>query len=1338
MSDGGARGVRGPSVARAKWLAVILTLVFAVAIVPQLATPPAAAQAGSDPWWGPTSRQSPTEGWAIRVPVVVENTFDYRLPTSVVSVDLDFGQLLVDAGWTSQLLGTERRLRGFTLDEDSIRVVEYGSAFAQGPRHGSTTEPVPHHFYTSPFHAEKHRDYDPSRNPSGTLLFVMKEGLAPGEKRNFYVYANPLEYGKKEPAVFKLEERAPLDAYLWGTSGTVFYGWEPQQDDKTNRILVLPLVPNQRTKVTLYERDFGKFVPAQASAQSKNPQQAPQDLQGGGFSFFVPGGKAWKIEASHPVRVVGHGKLTSTGSTAEMFGFVPSESGSFAGRTFLAYGFQMGANSAAPYVAMKSGPGTVNVRVNNMPVATLTNAQPLANIPVVFGAWNSITSDGSILLQAPGNDKAFRPDDAFAAFQVPALSGGPSGTGFYFALPRDGGFVRVCPEDYAGIRIVDRARPDFSAIPEGTRESTPPHLLKPRAGCHEYEATPTMPQLLEAYAIGEEARYPVENAPVPFRVFVGADDREKGAMNRGMVGHYGGLRAVDFHASGNVGIFGVFNNTRVTIFEDLKTGGSTNFTFTLSADDFRAFPFPETITKSGRVQIVANKPISVASTDPYGSPYARVVPGVPLNPHVKLGLAEFRGPLVELRSPETDGRQLYRSTGPATPITFRLEALNLGRWIAGESLQDSISIHCTGPVEWDIAGCGREFSVGSGNAERFDVTVTPSADDKDSTSFIDIEARSATPGIVSKFRLAIYVEVRYGVGLWFDVENGRKTIDPVVGVDPGETHSYAVLIKNTGSGEDTFTLTVDDPKEGWTQRLHDQGDDVTEVALAGGASRILTFEVTAPNLETAPQNLVSITAESVSSDLASAKDIVNTATRIRPKINIALDIDPPTRVAEPNETAQFNLTVTNRGNDVFTIFIREDSVIPVGWTTDLGLPDGEVSLNPNGNYTFPFFVTPPAGARAGDLVTVKLSAHTDAGGGGGLIPGDEVSAVTVVKRIHNITSPPLLDARADPGTKLRYVLPLENNGNGDDVIELLPGAAREWLLRAAGDQTLVLGLDDSGDFPLEIEVPRGALPGLHNVTVTLRLSREATQTITIPVDVRAVAKVDMRGPTRLEMAPARPTVLDLDVENVGNLPGNFTFGAQMPEGWNVTYAPATAFLQPGQRTKVAATLNVSREAPDGDYGASLVATTDSGASAADRSLTVLVARPKLSITNVETSGDLAVGEVIIVAATVKNDGGIAAEEVRVALLVDGEQVDQVTLGRVPVGQSQVATLNWLATRRGADVRVVIDPQEEMVLLTREETDATVNFGSKLGIPTASPLAALAMLGVAALALRRRR
>ena len=1314
----------------------MMTLVFAVAIVPQLATPPAAAQSGSDLWWGPASRQSPTDGWAIRVPVVVENRFDYPITShSVVSVDVDFGQLLIDAGWTSQLLGTERRLRGFTLDVDSIRVIEYGSAFAQGPKHGSSTEPTPHYFYTSPFHAEKHREYDASRNPSGTLLFVMKDGLGIGEKRNFYVYANPLEYGKKEPAQFRPEDSAPLDAYLWGTSGTVFYGWEPQQDDKTNRILVQPLVMNKRTTVTLYERDFGKFVVAQSTAQSKNPQRTPDDP----LTFFVPGGKAWKIVSSHPVRVVGHGKLAMNGDTPETFGFMPSESGSFAGTQFWAYGFQVGSGSGVPYVAMKSGTGTVQVRVNGRIVATLTNAQPLATVPITPGQWSLVTATGgSMLLQMPGSDRAFKPEDAFAAFQVPALTGGPSGTSFYFALPRDGGFVRVCPEAYTGVRVVERARPDFSAIPEGTRESTPPQLLNPRAGCHQFKATPTMPQVLEAYAIGEEPRYPVEDAPVPFRVFVGATGRDKGDKERGMVGHYGGLRAIDFHASGNVGIFGVFNNTRVTIFEDLKAGGTTNFTFTLSADDFRAFPFPETITKSGRVQIVANKPISVASTDPYGSPYARVVPGVPQAPHVTLGAAEFRGPLVELRSPETDGRQLYRSTGPATPITFRLEVLNLGRWIAGESLQDTISIHCTGPAEWDIAGCGREFSVGSGNAERFDVTVTPSADDKDSTSFIDIEARSATPGIVSKFRLAIYVEVRYGVGLWFDVENGRKTIDPVVGVDPGQTHSYTVLVKNTGSGEDTFALTVDAPKEGWTQRLHYQGDPVTEVKLKGGESRILTFDVTAPNLETAPQNLVSITASSVSSDLASAKDIINTATRIRPKINIALEIDPPTRVAEPNETARFNLTVTNRGNDVFTIAIREDSVIPTGWTTELGLPDGEVSLNPNGNYTFPFFVTPPPGARAGDLVTVKLSAHTDAGGGGGLIPGDEVSAVTVVKRIHNITSPPLLDASAEPGTKLRYVLPLENHGNGDDVIELLPGAAREWILRAAGDQTLVLGLDESGDFPLEVEVPRGAAPGLHNVTVTLRLSREATQTITIPVDVRAVAKVDMRGPTRLETAPARPTVLDLDVENVGNLPGNFTFGNQTPQGWNVTYVPATVFLAPGQRTKVAATVNVSRAATDGDYAASLLATTDGGASAADKPLTIFVARPKLSITNVETSGDLAVGEVIIVAATVKNDGGIAAEDVRVALLVDGEQVDQVTLGRVPVGQTQVATLNWLATRRGADVRVVIDPQEEMVLLTRDETDASVNFGSKLGIPAASPWLVLGLLGAAAVTLRRRR
>src|SRR5439155_12052365 len=102
-------------------------------------------------------------------PLVVENDKSYSIDDPMVAVEVDFGQLLVDAGWTSRTTGTETTVRGFTLDIDSIRVVEYQSGFSGVPIKGAATLPTPHYFYKAPLSSTHHRDFDASNNPSGTI-----------------------------------------------------------------------------------------------------------------------------------------------------------------------------------------------------------------------------------------------------------------------------------------------------------------------------------------------------------------------------------------------------------------------------------------------------------------------------------------------------------------------------------------------------------------------------------------------------------------------------------------------------------------------------------------------------------------------------------------------------------------------------------------------------------------------------------------------------------------------------------------------------------------------------------------------------------------------------------------------------------------------------------------------------------------------------------------------------------------------------------------------------------------------------------------------------------------
>ena len=1311
--------------------------------------PAGLAQSPSDPWWGPSDRLNPTSGWAVRVPLVVENDKPYPVQDAIVVAEVDFGKLLVKAGWTNRTTGAETTLRGFTLDVGSIRVVPYGNGFSPGPLDGSATKPVPHQFYQAPLEAARTRDFDAQRNPSGTLLFHVPGLLQPQEKRFYYAYANPLEFSAAPmaPHPHTPEERAVVDSFLWGSAGQTFYGYQPQQDGRQHRLQILALT-NEVTKVEVYQNALGRFNLVPPTETNPNPLTlgAAAGCPRACGSFFVPAGTAYKVVADRPVLVMAHGRTGTAPATPqdgltaqppeEWRGFVPSTRGSFAGKDFWVYGGAPAGTNGLQVTVIKATPGTATV-TSGLGTVQVTAASPVNFLRVNPGQWTRIQAVGTadvLVLLGSTNAQGV----AFQGMQVPALSGGPAGTDFILPVPQDGGFVGVCSRANATVRIVNALNPTQQLAPEGPVQTTPPLDVAASPVCRPIRATTAWPRTepVEVYSVTSADGSPAR----PVTLLVGGEDRPRPETERPFTGSYGGQGATSFFTQGKVGIFGHYNDTRVTMFVEREKNGVrtvTNQTFAVSRDGFMSFdPATQFPDATGRLSFITTKPAVVVSMEAANFPYESFVPGRPEPPRVTVGSAEFRGPLVELRSREKDARQDFRSTGPGTPVTFPLEIVNLGRWVAGESLPDTVTLTCPPLAGWTVEGCGKDVQLASGTAERVDVTVTPPADAVNVNGTFVIEARSRHANVVSSMKLIVFVEIRYGVGMWFDVEGGRKTIDPPIGVDPGETYRYNVLVKNTGSATDRFELTVEDARQGWTQALLLDGQPVTEVTLEGGETRVLAFAVTAPETETAQQNIVSIRAQSVSSALAG--DVLNTATRIRPKVSISMDLDPQTRVAEPNETATFNVTVTNTGNDIFLVALRREGLLPAGWNASFNVEPPEVNLNPNPardptlSYTFKLRVTPPPGARAGDLATLKLTAETDTGGGV-VIPGDEASAVVVVRKVHNVTTPAMLDARAVAGEALDYVLPVANHGNGNDVLELLPGAVSPaWRVESPAE-SLYLDYNESGELPLRIHVPAGTPPGPQNLTLTLRLSREAFQNLTIPLLVDATPRVDLRGARDLGLTPGRPHEVALSAVNSGNVAGSFALAADAPDGWNVTLRPDRVTLDPGASAPVTLVLHAGRDAEDGPASVTLRATL-AGAPAGATPVAVTLARPDLRLEGVDASGSTAPGELVVVEASVLNTGAIAAENVTVALLVEGQAVDAVVLSRIPVGEAKVATLSWVSTKRTSDLRVVVDPANEIAQRTSVADDAAdVVFANKL--TPAAPWLALAALALVAL-LRR--
>lgn len=1355
MSLGGGRSAKTRSIQRL-WPARAIPLGLALLMLaPLMPLTPAAAQAPLDPWWGPSSRDAPTQGWAVRIPLAVDNPFDYPTPANYpVAVDIDFGKLLVEAGWTNETKFGEARLRGFTLDVDSIRVVEYGRGWSTGPIEGARTEPTPHAFYPAPFEGKRTRDFDPALNPSGTLMFLVQKSMAPAERRYFYVYANPLEYGDTSPTVGldpaksvaqRLQARAPLDAYLWGSArGTVFYGFEPQQQGNGHLIHVRPLEPAKPTTITAYQYSLGKFVPIPESVNYRNPRTVPAFFTTD-VTFLVPAGTPFKIVADRPVVVSGHGALDGNGGSGESFGFVPSLTGSFAGQSFFAYGFRSNKNDGTgigPVNVIKATTAaSVEVYLSSgggqRLAATLTNANPIQTFGIPAGQWSFIFATSPILVSSSPISQ-LNQASPFQGHTVPALSGGPSGIEFATTMVPDGGFLRVCPEATSAIRILDAGNQNLQIYPEGATLSTPPAKVSPSVGCETVRASAaTPPNTFQVLSVKDE-KVPVPDAPVPVRVLAGADARLNGALTRPFVGQYGGLGGTDYYTDGRTGILGHFNDTRLLIQEETSRDGRTGVVWknlSVGADGFVQLDPTATPDSTGRYHIVATKPVTVVSTEEattYG--YGRYVGGRPPNLASTTGEAEFRGPLVELRYPDDPlRRSVPVSTGPGNPLDLRLDVVNLGRWIAGESLPDAIAITCTAPEGWRVKGCDQEMTLGSGTSQRLNLQITPSEDSETKSSKpVKIFARSKSSGIGAEFTFNVNVEVRYGVSMWLGEEGGPKRQDPPLGTDPGKAREHRIVIKNTGSNADTFDLSMDPPNPGWTQRLLHRGVEVTSLKLDAGAKDELLFVVTPPDDENPAYKYNYVDVRAVSQRQASAGDVVKPDTRLRPKVSISLELDPQTQVSPPNVTARFNLTVLNSGNDIFRIVFTKEGLLPPGWNASMAVE--EIDLGPGEPYTFEVRMTPPAAARAGDLATLKISAETDAGGGQ-RIPGDEVSAVVVVRKIHDLQVPPLLDAQAEPGETITYVLPITNLGNGPDAIEILPGAITPAWTLVAGNDSLLVGYNESIDLPLRLTVPPATAPNLYNVTFTVRLSRETTQNLSIPVEVKRVARLGFEGAATLATTQGKPTEVPFLARNRGNVEGAYDLAADVPAGWSASFAPARVTLAPGQSQPVTLRLNASRDAADGDHDVTLRARL-AGEAAGAQALPTRLAKPQLTVQDVSASGTLRAGELVLVTATIANQGEIDAENVSVALVADGVVVDQVTINRVGVDDAKVATLNWVATGGADDVRVVIDPENLIVMPDREGSAAEVAFGSRLFTPGPTPV--LALLAVALLALARRR
>lgn len=1370
-SRGSAYRAAGARLLPVAWLsALLLALPFAALV----AAPVVEAQ-GVARWYGPSDPAKPSEGWAFRAPVVVINDNDSPVDNAVVAVEMDFGKLLVAAGWINESRGSRVQPRSFTLDPASIRVVEYERGFRDFKN--AVARETPHLFYPALFESSaKGLEFNATTNPAGTVLWVLKDRTLANDRRYYYVYFNAREYGSVPAPQFTENDQGPLAAYPYAGRGTTFYWYENGATGNTNRIDVY--APFEDTTVAIYREELlGQYRLAKISGLPRgqggeyraNPDTFGNATNGPYFSYALPQNAHYKLVASKPVQVTGHGNVQpgNAGPNGAQFGsgaFALSVEGSYAGRSFRipAYSGTLMVYASDPTVSTSvqireiGDPGADESTASVQSSATLSASRPTFvytdNGVENTGQYNTyfvdVRSGKPVLVQylpMPG----YRGQN----HAIPARSGALTGTSFGMQGVNED-LVRVRALEETLVSISDPLDTSVQVYPLGDA-TTPPATLAPgcdarvkeRAGL-DLDVNATW-NGLTVDVVSEKAHLAMETG---------------GRRDAPNVGFFGGLGGQRVLATGPLSVVAHFNETRLTI-KECTSKGETTRPVTLARDGRVTLegPGPRAggATSQARYEILSNKPVSAFSIENTDH-YARFIPGRPVSPTYELGALEFRGHLVDLRSPERPGLIVPKTTGPTKPVEFKLTAFNLGQWIGGANLPDTITITCASDRLWDIKGCGdedetKQIALPSRSSQTFVLTITPKNAPPNDQAKIVVTATSETTGVKASITLFVTVEISYDVGMWFDFVGGLEAIKPPRSVDRGEAALYRIVIKNLGSVRDTYDLekSEDANARGWTSRLvrtlADEAE-VTRVTLNADATETLLLEVQSPGTDAGEdvQNFFETLVKATSIQSAATSDVVTAATRIRADIQFALAVDEATKLGVPGKPTPFNVSLENRGNDIARIALSREGVLPERWDAIIVDSKGtlftDIDLPPAAKLNVTLLVTPPPAARAGDLATVRLGARTTVGDE---TRATEESATVIVRQVHNVTLPEPAEIVALPGDEIRYALDLTNVGNGDEVVELIRSSVRvsdeagaafpAWPLRGTAGDEIPLLRDDAGILEVAVTVPDAMPANLYNVNFTLRLSREGAMNVTLPVNVRQVRQHALDVPADIRVSPGQEFAFPVDVRNTGNVQDVATLAATLPSGWAFRFEPPTTFLAPGATERVTLVVNASRDAREGDTPFDLSAVFSNGGAPSVAPTLVTVGRPDLVLGEPLTQGTTRRGDVLVVSVPVGNRGAMDAADVRVALVVNGEAVDTVTLARIPAGAERLATLKWQVERGVETVELVVNPDGRVVEASDEGGTVAVNFATSAGIPApALPLVLLALAPAALLLLLRRR
>lgn len=601
------------------------------------------------------------------------------------------------------------------------------------------------------------------------------------------------------------------------------------------------------------------------------------------------------------------------------------------------------------------------------------------------------------------------------------------------------------------------------------------------------------------------------------------------------------------------------------------------------------------------------------------------------------------------------------------------------------------------------------------------------------------------------------VKAQYGIGL--------KAPDDVLPVQAGDVLEFPLQVTNIGNLRDPFNVEMLFAAGGttFTKEMSPQ-----VFSLARGQTQEVTVRLTVPaDAFGGEQTLVLQALEPDS--LQSNKTAVRV--RVVSDSDILIRAEQDNLLLPPGAQGTFKALVYNLGfgdvdldlhgsaNQVCRV--AEDSAAGCEyaddtWSVDVDTGGHSVRLPAGGVQKIDVKVTAPKDAKSGEQRAVLLSASKS--GSSSVVAEALVRAV--VKRDTHLSALPVVDTQsADPGRTLTYTVRVRNTGNAVENLTMEMAQLPAGWTASIVPNRFELADGQERVVQVAVESAPDALANAYDLQVIGRnADEEQTTAAALKAHINQVFDASLATETPVvRILPTDSADVLFEVRNLGNGPDAFTLSG-IPTTWAVTLTPdVTPVLQPGESTLVHLQGTLGGKVGSQTVPLMPVSTTSGDAASPDPlPFTLIVSRPDLYVRTVKLLSEARhAGDLEVITAEVENLGGIEAKDVRVTLFVDGEPTGtSLDFERLAPERVLVASLPWSRTVGDHTYRVQVDPDD-----TIDEGDGEGNNAAVLHSPgamkstihllgadgrlaraspgLAGPLLMLALLGAAAVVLRRR-